>query len=1043
MKLGGWALSAAVAQRRIIYFQFALVAVLAFGVTAMTAYRVAATTAGIRQTIEDATPAGRVAEVSTDLGPDAGAQREAAAVLFRRLFGGVAVDVDRRVTAGPFVVGSVGLPPRTKLSFGTYDGLDDHARVLSGSWPPKAGGARLPLAMLDRTAAALQLAVGDTVDIDVDTGRLTGQLTAVLAPLSPTDPLLADSQAGFMAVVDQGGLQRLSKAGTVTWTISPDSTSFAAEQVRPLLMALRSLRQASNNDVEVNAGSVREAGGLVGTLALIDASLAAAAAVTPIPISLIGATGLVLIIELSALLGRARRSETAVLASRGLRIRRLVGGAVVEALAVSIPAAGVGVAVASLVVGGVSPAPSLIWSGLIIGTAAMTSGLLCLRDTVDAGFAAAGRTRVLVTAGPVGLLVAGSVISVWRFRYLDSAVVTGADGTTSIDQIAVLAPVLCLLALALAGATLGGLLTSLASTIFARRPGPSVLPIREIARRWPAFGTVTLVIGLAVAGSVVAASFDRTWHDFRLLAARFGNAADIRVQLPGVTDVGVGSADSAATFAGLPAVLAATDALVTDTSVGNRSIQLMALAAGRMPQVLPTAAGAFDPSAASLALAGEVSGLALPAGTRHVRVRLSVTADRLDREGSAATADPSVLTFVIWFADAQGRVVPAGLGEVRLSTSAGGRTATAGPTLDAEVPSGAAAGRRIVAIDSISDGSSAAGFTVDIAGITATGGVATSTGGVAPSVPIDPKTVWSAKSLGLPDDQLDLTGRGAGRIGWTGVLPASTGTVTVRLLPAAAGLAAVPVVVDSALAQQLGLTVGAPLDLQLAATDRHVQARVAMVSPVLPGPAGGQRVLADLGTVMTALLRTTTAIPAANQVWLTSGSTRVSSLAAAGVGGPGAIVTEVGAGTAAAVIRPVGVIFLAAAGVGLLLALMALATLATTLAGSRRGDAAVLTSLGMSARRQAGLRRRELLVAGLLAAVLGIAEGAVTAELTVGGLARSAVIGSGDLAAHVVAASLSWLLLGPGLVGATVVVLFYGRRIRGQAEADGTRAVTG
>jgi predicted lysophospholipase L1 biosynthesis ABC-type transport system permease subunit len=83
-------------------------------------------------------------------------------------------------------------------------------------------------------------------------------------------------------------------------------------------------------------------------------------------------------------------------------------------------------------------------------------------------------------------------------------------------------------------------------------------------------------------------------------------------------------------------------------------------------------------------------------------------------------------------------------------------------------------------------------------------------------------------------------------------------------------------------------------------------------------------------------------------------------------------------------------LWVAAAGCGLLAAVAVGAVVGAQLR-SRRLDIVVLRALGLDARMQSAIRRRELLIVLVYGAVVGVVAGAAVAMLTVPQLARAAV----------------------------------------------------
>ena len=1045
MDFAGWVRARAAAYRWTLAFLFLLASLTTMSLTAMTGHLDSATAAGVRQAIEGAEPAARAVQLSTALASNPAIQTAAAARLFDRVFRGVSVQIDESAGTGPVPVVSGGARGTGLLALGEFPDIGAHTRVVSGRWPAPQAGGFVPLAMTVDAAADLDLRVGDRLSLEGGRGRVAATLTAVLQPTDLGDPYLlqggVEGDSATAAVV--ASLRPFTDDIQTRWTISP-GPSFDASQVNAMRSALVGLRAAANNDLAVNTGTIQQNGQLADTLAVLGAGLAAARAVTPIPILLVGALGLLLIAMALILLAAARRIETGVLRSRGVSRGRLAVGAAAEAGLVCAAATATGVAGAALV-GPISLRPTLLTIAIVLGVAVSTAATAGFRNPASPD-PPSPRARLVVAAGPAILLIAAAAVGMWRFRRLGSAVAVDAIGVPHIDPVAVLAPVLCLLAIALVGTAAAGLLAGTVTAGLNRRRGTAVLPAREVYRRWPIFGTVSLLIALAVAGIATAAAFDSTWDGFRASIAQVDNVADVRVVAAGVADLQTGAGDPAAAYTRIPGVVTATDALVTATGTSEEGIELMATPAARMAGVLPSIAGGFDAGEAGRLLAGDRRGLALPTGTSRLQMQLAVSATLVSSTGKRPKAPlPADISIVAWFTGPQGTVLPVSFGgfrvPVRTDEAAGGSGARAvTQELSAPVPPGASSDWRIAALDTVIDTDTSVVLRVDIVRIDALPSRSTSS---ALPTPVPVGEVWTVRPVEDLVAAPRLTGRPIGSIGWTGVVPPATPATTVRMMPGPPTGNPVPIVVNTATAALLGLVIGDAVDLQLAGTARHVRAVVAGTSRVLPGGGTGPRVLADLGAVSIQLLSDTTSVPAANQIWLQSNSPSSTAAAARTVAGADATVTAVGDGTSSGLVRPVVVVFWVAAITSVVLAVLALATLAVTLSRQRRAEVVVLRSLGLLRRQQMGARRAELAAAGVTAVIVGAAAGAINARLTIAGLARSAVVDSPFLTPALAVAPAGWLVLAVGLAGGALVVLAAGVGVGRQARAEGTGEVTG
>lgn len=213
---------------------------------------------------------------------------------------------------------------------------------------------------------------------------------------------------------------------------------------------------------------------------------------------------------------------------------------------------------------------------------------------------------------------------------------------------------------------------------------------------------------------------------------------------------------------------------------------------------------------------------------------------------------------------------------------------------------------------------------------------------------------------------------------------------TVRLMPAAAADARVPVVVNASLAQSLGLRAGDQITLSLPGVPLPIQ--IAGISERIPGFTEPAVMVADLPLLQIALLRVTPVEPATNEIWLATGDPGEVTRGAAELAGPAAAVSAVGSESVEALLRPAVRGLWWGTGGALLLAVIGLLLMMATLARSRRSELVVLRALGVPSALQARMRRWELYATAIPAWILGLAAGFGTAALIVPGLARQAVV---------------------------------------------------
>ena len=851
------------------------------------------------------------------------------------------------------------------------------------------------------------------------------------AQTAATQALLQDVFSGLPIVITRTADV---PAGTVTFTIGSGDAVASAGEASRLLAGLNSLPRRAHNDVAVNVGGVTVTGDLRDAVDAAVRSAAAIAGVAPLPLLLILPFALTLLAQVLSLLAASRAQESSLFRSRGLGAP-LAAVALLEVAVVVVPAAIAGSAAAWVL----SPATSFaaaLWTPLVIsGLAVVIAGLGLLRAS-SVGFSRVltGRAAVLVAGGPAVLLVLAAVISVLRFRQLGSAVAV-TDAGPVLDPIAVAAPTLCLLAAALLGSvTVGAVLRGAARIAAERRGFNGVLLLREVTRRWSAFGTVTALIGVSIAGIAVAASYGATWNNFRVVSAQLNNSADVRVEQRYSTDLTPGMVDPASKYLRLPTVNGATSVLAFPSQVGNGTATVTAAPTGAW-SALPALPGGFDPVEVQRAVtAPGPAGITLPPDARRVVLTVVVTAAAGDDNGSSGVLPPGTeIGFVAWVGTPEGSVAAVRLGSVPVpATPAGSVRAT--NVLRADLPAlpdsgGSDPGHwQLLAVDTVLDGS----ISPAVAGVDVSAISAETSSGVRIPLRIDTAQPWKPQVFGGSGGQGTLVASAAGSIGWRGTTATSPGTVTIRSTALGAAPAAAPIAVNAALATRLGLSVGDRLQLPLSGTSKQINGTVTLVSPVLPGPAGEAAVV-DLAAAQQQLLIAGPTVPAPNQVWIDSPDPPAAKAAAQQVAGPDASVSAVSDASDLAVIRPADTALWLGAGAGVALMLIMTATFAATTARAGRAETITLRATGLTTRRLVAIRRGELLTTVLGGAAVGVVAGVVSVALTVRGLARSAVLDAPTITPQLLLAPAGWVLFAGAVVVAVAVVAVSGQVIRRQA----------
>ena len=583
------------------------------------------------------------------------------------------------------------------LRFGSHDGLDRHARLVTGRWP-RPGGESVEAVISEPAATATGFASGAEFVTKARSGgepvevRIVGvfRLDDPVSERWAGEELLSRgvergeyTTYGPLMVARETFVAGFATGVRAVWAAEPDFGALTAERLRPLAAAAEGI------------GARLMAGGCVSCLAatelpalftqLDSASLVTRSVLLISMLQLLLLAGYALVLT-ARLLADHRRMETALLRSRGAGTGRLVALAGGEALLIALPCAAVApllapplIALIGLLPGMTAPpvAPDagayLVSSGMALAAAVLLAlpSVSGGRRTYVQEQSARGRglRRALIhgAGGDIALLAAAA-LAIWQLQRYGGPVTATAAGDLGIDPLIISGPALALLAGGLLGLRLVPRVSRLAERLTARRATlPAALGSWQVSRRPLRYAGPALLLTLAIAVGVVSMATTATWRDSHRDQADHQAGADLRVpgpyEGPELGVLGRGTA-----FAGLPGVTAASPAFRAQTDVGGESALLLALDADRLPQVFhlrPDLSPRTVPQLAA-AIKGERAGrLELPGRPRALTVRV---------ESPAAATGRLVLS------DALGTWHDLPLGELR----AGGNTVR----LDLAAPAG-------------------------------------------------------------------------------------------------------------------------------------------------------------------------------------------------------------------------------------------------------------------------------------------------------------------------------------------------------------------
>lgn len=914
-----------------------------------------AAASGLRTGLESATGSAGAARWQIRLANDAEAQSDAAAAVLDRMIVPHGARWARSTEALP-TPASAG-DERFDALLMADPGVPDRAELVAGEWPEDASPAAgapdaVPTAVNAAAATALGLEPGSLVTVD-DGPALV--VVGIWAPADPTDRAWfgdavvatgsADGAAGPF-LVDEAAVVAAPSAAVVRWTAVVDPATTTPDDAAALRATLPDVEPALRNQDDLGSSGLAASGGLQGTLGRLLAGLGAVRALAPVPVLLLAIAGVAALSRLAALLGAARQGETLLLRARGASATRLARDTAFEVLAVGVPAAAIGAASAALLVGWLSPdAPGAPASALVVAALTLVTAVLLVagRAFADArrpvqrgsGDEQGRMPRAALAAGAV-LVVVAAAISLWQFRLYGSPLVPGASGTVEVDPLAVLAPVLVLLALSLVALGLARPIGALFERLAAARPSlVPALPMRQLARRSSVFASASLVTMLAVAGLTLAAVFAGSWQSVDREAAALATGGEVRVSFAG-RDVVRGD-DPLATddsVAALPGVTADGPVFRGEVRLGSDPATLVAAPAGGVEAIAPgtglgTAAEALGASAAEAAVP-------LPETASSLEIELGVRAPG----GTVGSVEVSV-----W-------LLADGGAATRLSAGAVG-VAAGGGVARLELPD--ATGLRLLGLEArLVDAPGASGVQVSFDGLGVDGD--TPSGELAGA--------FETVELSAPE-------------------PAARAA-----LPG--GVGPLPLVLGAELADRISAAVGDTFDVRVVAGGAELEAVVAGIVPVVP-TAGGNALLADLGALERAAFDEGGGVPAFGERWIaTEDPATVASAIERGQGVTATATTRDDASSATLIAPAITTFWLSAAG-ALLFALIAFRSLASALADGRFGEIVVLRALGVAPRLQARARFAELAATVLAAIAMGTLIGLATAWFTARELARATI----------------------------------------------------
>ncbi|UBU15704.1 ABC transporter permease [Nonomuraea gerenzanensis] len=631
---------------------------------ALTMYASSIAEAGVRRTMETASYAQTAATISAPV----------TAETFPRFDQVVRTALARAYAAEPalttsFRSDSYAMPGQEAdkrpelLRFGSYDGLDRHARLVSGAWP-KPGGDPVEVAISLSAASASGFEAGQefTTRGRLDPRPVRVRVAGVFQLNDPFGERWAGEQLlsrgvergdfttyGPLMVPRETFLARFATNVNATWTAVPDLRTLTPEQLRPLAGAIAQVEE------RLKAGgcaSCVATSHLPEMLTQLDTASLVARSTMLIPVLQLLLLAAYALMLTARLLADHRRMEVALLRSRGagtMRLAALAGG---EALLVALPCAVVAPFLGPPLLALVNRLPWIRASGVRLAPVADTGTFLVSFGVALAAavllvlpaLAGARRTYVeeqsargrgggrglIERAGADLALLVVAGLAIWQLQRYGAPVTATAAGGLGIDPLIISGPALALLTGGMLGLRLVPRLSRLAERVTSRRPTLApALGAWQVSRRPLNYAGPALLLTMAIAIGIVSLATASTWRSSQLDQARHQAGADLRLSGP-ADGPELGALGRGTAFAALPGVTAASPGFRGQIDVSGENATLLALDAGKLGELfhLRPDLSAQSVGELSRSLAGDrAGGLELPGRPAGLVLTAEASAD--------------------------------------------------------------------------------------------------------------------------------------------------------------------------------------------------------------------------------------------------------------------------------------------------------------------------------------------------------------------------------------------------------------------------------
>ncbi|HEV7811221.1 MAG TPA: FtsX-like permease family protein [Candidatus Limnocylindrales bacterium] len=570
-------------------------------------YGDAVATDGLHRSVLSAPSAGRVVVVSTDLPPDRVDEldRPVRAELVRAMeaSGG---EVARVIRTGSFSDPQTSTGEVTSLAaFESLEGIESHATLTAGRWA-LAGSSPIEATLSDLAARALGVSTGGRLSMVSRTDPSLAVDVAIVGTwqADPDDAFWAGDPletagstsvgsfhtAGPLVVRDADipSLVGTTTRVNVTWRGLPAIPALSIDRVDDLRTGIDGL-PAHLRGTLGPSDSPRVVTTLPTTVGDVARSvLVSRSGVILLTIQFAVLAGYAIVLVAGMLVER-RRSEIALMRSRGASALHLIAMAVVEALVLAVPAvlvapllalgavqllgmfgpsAGLGIAAAAEV--GPSAFVVAAVAGLV-SVLALTLPTLAVSASPAGARAVAGRQARTTLPQRLGLdlaLVAVAGVALWQLRLYGAPLTENARGVLGLDPLLVAAPAIGLVGGAVLALRVVPRIAELGERLLASGRGMvSAMGGRQLARQPLRYTRTALLLMLAAALGTLAAAHAATWTRSQADQAAYQAAGDVRVLAAGYTSLPTWAPGPL--YRSMPGVVAATPIVVTSADVGR------------------------------------------------------------------------------------------------------------------------------------------------------------------------------------------------------------------------------------------------------------------------------------------------------------------------------------------------------------------------------------------------------------------------------------------------------------------------------------------